>query len=79
MVNFFIERQRRTTKYYSEDLGNGIALDMVLIPEGEFMMGAPEDELDSRESERPQHQVSVPTFFMSRYPITQEQWRVVAA
>ena len=79
MVNFFIERQRRTTKYYSEDLGNGIALDMVLIPEGEFMMGAPEDELESLDEERPQHKVKVPTFFMGRYPVTQEQWRVVAA
>ena len=29
-------------------------------------------------SERPQHQVSLPRFFLGRYPITQEQWRVVA-
>ena len=79
MTNFFIERQRRTTKYYSEDLGNGISLDMVLIPEGEFVMGAPETELDSSNSERPQHKVSVPTFFMGRYPVTQEQWQAVAA
>ena len=77
MVNFFIERQRRTAKYYSEDLGNGITLDMVLIPEGEFMMGAPEDELESLDSERPQHKVSVPTFFMGRYPVTQEQWQAI--
>ena len=79
MANFFIERQKRTTKYYSEDLGNGIKLDMVLIPEGNFLMGAPETELDSQNSERPQHQVTVPTFFMGRYPVTQEQWRIVAA
>ena len=79
MVNFFIERQRRTTKYYSEDLGNGIALDMVLVPEGEFVMGAPENELESSDRERPQHKVSVPTFFMGRYPVTQEQWRAVVA
>ena len=79
MANFFIERQKRTTKYYSEDLGNGIKLDMVLIPEGDFMMGAAEDELDSTDEERPQHQVTVSTFFMGRYPVTQEQWRAVAA
>ncbi len=79
MVNFYIERQRRTTKYYSEDLGNGIALDMVLIPEGEFLMGASKDELESLDEERPQHKVSVPTFFMGRYTVTQEQWRAVAA
>ncbi|MDJ0744208.1 MAG: formylglycine-generating enzyme family protein [Xenococcaceae cyanobacterium MO_167.B27] len=79
MANFFIERQKRTTKYSSEDLGNGIKLDMVLIPEGDFIMGAAEDELDSTDAERPQHKVTVSTFFMGRYPVTQEQWRAVAA
>ncbi|MDJ0534115.1 MAG: formylglycine-generating enzyme family protein [Xenococcaceae cyanobacterium MO_207.B15] len=79
MANFFIERQKRTTKYYSEDLGNGIKLDMVLIPEGDFIMGAAEDELDSTDAEIPQHKVTVSTFFMGRYPVTQEQWRAVAA
>ncbi len=79
MANFFIERQRRTTKYYSEDLGNGIKLDMVLIPEGDFLMGATENELDSPDREKPQHQVTVSTFFMGRYPVTQEQWREVTA
>ena len=77
MVNFFIERQKHTAKYYSEVLSNGIELEMVLIPEGEFMMGAPETELESRNSERPQHKVNVPTFFMGRYPITQEQWQAI--
>ena len=77
MVNFFIERKKHTAKYYSEALGNGIELEMVLIPEGEFVMGAPETELKSRDNERPQHKVNVPTFFMGRYPITQEQWQEI--
>ena len=50
---------------------------MVLIREGEFMMGAPETELESENRERPQHKVNVPTFFMGRYPITQEQWQAI--
>ena len=78
MANYFIDRQKRTTKYYSEDLGNGIKLDMVLIPEGNFLMGASESELDSRDLERPQHQVKVSTFFMGRYRVTQEQWLALA-
>ncbi len=79
MVNFFIERKKHTARYYSEALSNGIELEMVLIREGEFMMGAPETELDSRSNERPQHLVTVPKFFMGRYPVTQEQWQAVAA
>ena len=77
MVNFFIERKKHTARYYSETLSNGIDLDMVLIREGEFMMGAPETELESTDNERPQHLVAVPTFFMGRYPITQEQWQAI--
>ena len=41
-------------------------------------MGASEDELESDDSERPQHQVNVPSFFIGRYPVNQAQWRIVA-
>jgi len=77
VVNFFIERKKHTAKYYLESLGNGIDLEMVMIPEGEFMMGAPETELMSTNNERPQHLVNVTTIFMGRYPITQEQFREI--
>ena len=50
---------------------------MVQIPGGTFLMGAPEDELHNRKSEQPQHSVTVPSFFMGRYPITQTQWHLV--
>jgi len=52
---------------------------MVLVPSGTFMMGSPEDELDRDEDEGLQHEVTVPSFFMGRYPITHAQWRAVAA
>ena len=53
-------------------------LTLMLIPAGELLMGAPEDEPESDDDERPQHLVKVPQFLMGRYPITQAQWRVVA-
>ena len=73
-----IHRHQKQSQYFIEDLGNGIELEMILIPAGTFIMGAPEDERGSKDDERPQHQVKVPTFFMGRYQITQAQWRVVA-
>lgn len=73
-----IYRYRCTNKRYTEDLGNGVTLTLMLIPAGEFMMGAPEDELESKGNERPQHRVRVAQFLMGRYPVTQAQWRVVA-
>ena len=41
-------------------------------------MGTPETEPESPKNERPQHPVQVSQFLMGRYPVTQEQWRVVA-
>ncbi|KOP25952.1 hypothetical protein AMR41_11825 [Hapalosiphon sp. MRB220] len=64
--------------YFVEDLGFGVKLEMVEIPGGTFLMGAYDHEEKSRDSERPVHHVTVPTFFMGKYAITQEQWdRVV--
>ncbi len=73
-----IHREKRRTTYFSEPLSDQLGLDMIQIPGGTFLMGSPQDELNNRENEQPQHSVTVPTFFMGRYPITQAQWRVVA-
>ncbi|MEB3220014.1 MAG: formylglycine-generating enzyme family protein [Nostocales cyanobacterium 94392] len=78
MTKAIIQYKQGTAQYYIEDLGNGVELEMVLIPAGTFTMGAPEDEEGSKDNERPQHQVTVPTFFMGRYQVTQTQWRAVA-
>jgi formylglycine-generating enzyme required for sulfatase activity len=73
-----IHREKRRTTYFSEPLSDEVGLDMVQIPGGTFLMGSPKDELDNYEDEQPQHSVTVPSFFMGRYPITQAQWRLVA-
>jgi formylglycine-generating enzyme required for sulfatase activity len=55
-----------------------ISLDLMLIPSGTFIMGSPPDELGRRDWEGPQHEVTVSTFLMGRYPVTQAQWRTIA-
>ena len=77
MIQFTLQRKTVRVQHYLEDL-NGVALDMVLIPEGSFLMGSPDGEEGRREDEGPQHQVTLPSFFMGRYPITQAQWLAVA-
>jgi formylglycine-generating enzyme required for sulfatase activity len=42
-------------------------------------MGASEEELESLNDERPQHEVTVSEFYMGKYPVTQVQWRFVAS
>ena len=76
-----VEQNRRQFKEqpFGEDLGNGITLDMVAIPGGTFLMGSSPNEKYSFDDEHPQHQVTVPPFFMGKYPITQAQWKEVAS
>jgi formylglycine-generating enzyme required for sulfatase activity len=63
---------------YREELGGGVALTMVKIPAGSFLMGSPEDEPERLDREGPQHEVTLGAFFMAQTPITQAQWRAVA-
>ncbi|MFW6106587.1 MAG: SUMF1/EgtB/PvdO family nonheme iron enzyme [bacterium] len=56
------------------DLGGGIEMELVLIPRGEFMMGSKNGE----DNETPVHKVRITKpFYMSRYPVTQDQWEQI--
>ena len=72
-----IERYKRQANQYIEDLGNGIKLEMVEIPAGTFLMGSPSSEVSRSSDEGPQHQVTVPKFYIGKYPITQEQYQMI--
>ena len=80
-----IKKESKQSQYFREDLGNGITLEMVAIPEGTFLMGTEIEKLVKKfnwevfRRERPQHEVTVPPFFMGKYPITQSQWKAIAA
>ncbi|MEM6838617.1 MAG: formylglycine-generating enzyme family protein [Cyanobacteria bacterium P01_C01_bin.120] len=77
-----VRRTPRTGRSFIEprlDVDDAIPLHMVRIPGGTFNMGSPEDEPERDEREGPQHEVTVPMFFMGRYPITQAQYKRVMA
>lgn len=91
-----IERRSLTARQFVEDLGEGIALEMVEVPGGTFLMGTADKDVKkvieehsrywSKENaegwvsrERPAHKVTVPPFFVGKYPVTQAQWREVAS
>jgi len=64
-------------KALSLDLGNGVKLELVLIPAGKFLMGSPESEKDRCKDET-QHEVTIShPFYMGKYVVTQEQYQVV--
>ncbi|MCA2554668.1 MAG: SUMF1/EgtB/PvdO family nonheme iron enzyme [Microcystis sp. M04BS1] len=83
-----IKKESKQSQYFSEDLGNDITLEMVAIPGGTFLMGTEDEEIErlvkkfgweGYRRERPQHQVTVPPFFIGKYPITQAQWKAIAS
>jgi formylglycine-generating enzyme required for sulfatase activity len=78
MPKIVIHEYQRTAQYFREDLGNDIQLDMMLIPGGTFIMGSPKEEEDSRDSEPPQHEVTIEPFWLGQYQVTQAQWKFVA-
>jgi len=71
-------RKSGNATYFSEDLGNGITLDMVKIPGGSFQMGAVKGEEGASSDEFPQHPVTVKEFWMGKFVVTQEQWKTIA-
>ena len=78
-ASFTIDRTTTTVQTFSESLGDGIFLDLVLIPPGKFLMGSLPDELESLDSEGPQHEVTIAEpFLMGQSPVTQAQWAKVA-
>ena len=72
-----IKRTPGQARYYREELGNGVYLDMVYIAGGPFLMGALGSEQRSYNREGPQHQVTVPDFWIGKYAVTQAQWQAV--
>ncbi|MEW6735590.1 MAG: bifunctional serine/threonine-protein kinase/formylglycine-generating enzyme family protein, partial [Acidobacteriota bacterium] len=64
-------------QYFLEDLG-GLSLVMVQLPAGRFLMGSSENEKGRGLDEGPTRWVTATPFYMSKFPITQPQWRAVA-
>lgn len=52
-------------------------IEMVLIKGGTFIMGSPESEVGRSADEGPQHQVTLSSFHLGKYEVTQAQWRAV--
>ena len=72
-----INKYNHAARYFTEDLGNGVMLEMVEIPSGTFYMGSPKNEAGRTNSEGPRHQVTVKSFFIAKYPLTQAQYQSI--
>lgn len=64
-----------TARQFTEELGDGLLLDLILIPSGVFQMGSSRRQANL--DEQPQHLVSIKPFLLGKYLITQAQWKAV--
>jgi formylglycine-generating enzyme required for sulfatase activity len=57
---------------------NTIGMTLVLISEGEFLMGSPDSDKDAYDDEKPQHRVRITQpFYLAVTPVTRGQYRAV--
>jgi len=85
-VSTEVKQETNQIQSFTEDLGNEIKLEMVAIPGGKFLMGTEDQEIarlckkydqEYFNREKPQHEVTVQSFQMGKYPITQAQYQQV--
>ncbi len=71
------KRSPGEANFFTENLDNGITLEMVEIAGGKFLMGSPELEEKRELNESPQHTVTIQPFSMGKFVVTQEQYQAV--
>ena len=60
----------------AREIRNSIGMELILIPAGEFLMGA--ESKDADDDERPVRRVHITRpFYIGKYPVTQVQWQTV--
>ncbi|MCC6585719.1 MAG: SUMF1/EgtB/PvdO family nonheme iron enzyme [Bryobacterales bacterium] len=56
--------------------GSDVSYEMAPIPAGEFTMGTPANEEGHKKDESPQHRVAVDAFWMGKYEVTWDEYRL---
>ena len=70
-----IAQTRHSAQQFTEDLGNGIHLDLILIAAGGYQIGSPPHQ--GNIDEHPQHFVTIKSFMIGKFLVTQGQWKAV--
>jgi formylglycine-generating enzyme required for sulfatase activity len=57
------------------ELAPGVTMEFVEVPAGPFLMGSSDDDPDARDDEKPQHELTLPTYWIGKTPVTNAQFR----
>ena len=71
-------KQVQSSKSFVLDFNvNGVQFRMKYVEGGTFMMGAPGDDSEATDSERPRHSVTLDNYYIASTQVTQELWQAV--
>jgi formylglycine-generating enzyme required for sulfatase activity len=70
-----IARTRHTANQYTEVLSKETSLDLLVLPSGFYQMGSSHQR--GNPDEQPQHLVTIKSFMMGKFLITQAQWKAI--
>ncbi len=73
-----VTKSKATAECFVPDIGGDAVIQMVAIPAGKFLMGAPQTEAGRGNDEPQPQEEQVAAFYISRREITQKEWRLVA-
>ena len=74
-----LQKQTGKAQSFKEPLPNGSFIEMVMVPKTVGRVGSPVTEEGRMPDEEEPYQVTLGTFYISKYPITQSQWKAVAS
>lgn len=57
------------------ELGRYEELGLVKVPAGDFLMGSTDNDRFADDSEKPQHTVYLPGFYIAKYPVTTQEFK----
>jgi formylglycine-generating enzyme required for sulfatase activity len=57
------------------EVAPGVTMEFVEVPAGPFLMGSSDDDPDADGDEKPQHELTLPTYYIGRTEVTNAQYR----
>lgn len=70
LVSIEFYSQEKLKDYVQEISGTDLNIEMLAIPEGEFLMGSPAEEFGHYKDEAPLHKVKIDAFWMASHEVT---------
>jgi eukaryotic-like serine/threonine-protein kinase len=71
-----VKREPKIGDEYHLEMPDGLRMDFVYVPAGEFLMGAAWNDRDAFTNEKPQHKVYLDAYWIGKYPVTNAQYKV---